>query len=141
MNESVSRPAEPARSGRHRPRLTILVKLVVAFVAPTVALFSLFAVVAHEVARDDLEAELGTRLSAIAASAALQINGKYLVELGPGDEDDRAHQNALRKLQAVREATGVARLYIFDEAFTSRVDTDAAPIGSTYFQAELDRHE
>lgn len=106
------------------------------------ALFSLFAVVAHEVVRGDLEAELGTRLSALASSAALHIRGKYLVDLGPGDEDDRAYQNARRKLDAVARDTGAARIYVFDRELESRVDTaDDVPIHSKYFQAELDRHE
>jgi signal transduction histidine kinase len=121
--------------------LPILAKLLVTFTLPTMALFSLFAVVAHEVARRDLEAELGTRLSALAQTAALEIRGKYLVELGPGGEQDRAYLRARRVLDSVREATGVARLYVFDRGFTSRVDTADTPIGATHFQAELHRHE
>lgn len=127
---------------RHRPRLTVLVKLLLAFAIPTIAVFTVFAVVAHEVARADLEAELGTRLEAIAASAAQQIRGRYLVGLEAGDEQDRAYLNTLRKLNTVREATGVARIHIFDRAFTSRADTSAdTALGSHVFQAELDRHE
>ena len=122
-------------------RPTILVKLLLAFALPTVALFGVFAAVAHEVARRDLDAELGSRLAAVAASAATQVRGKYLVELGPGDDDDRGHQNAVAKLAAVAAATG-ARLYVFDRAFSSRADTEpGVAIGTHYFQAELDRHE
>ena len=72
-----------------RLRATILVKLLVALVVPVVALFALFAFVAYEVSRRDLDHELGLRLEAIAASAATQIRGKYLVDLSPGDELDR----------------------------------------------------
>lgn len=122
-------------------RLPILAKLLVTFTLPTMALFSLFAVVAHEVARRDLEAELGIRLSALAQTAALEIRGKYLVELGPGSEEDRAYLRARRVLANMREATGVARLYVFDRGFASRVDTADTPIGATHFQAELHRHE
>lgn len=138
-----SNPGSSPRPGhRHRPRLTVLVKLLLAFAVPTVVLFALFAVVAYEVAHDDLEAELGTRLEAIASSAAMQIRGRYLVDLSPGDEEDRAYLNTLRKLDAVREATGVARVYVFDRDFLSRADTDdRTELGTRYFQAELDRHE
>lgn len=138
-----SGPGAPGQTAeRHRPRLTILVKLLLAFAVPTMVLFSVFAVVVHEVARGELEAELSTRLQAIASSSALQVRGKYLVELGPGDEDDRAYQNTRGKLQAARQATGASRLHIFDRAFQSRVNTDDdVPIGSQNFQAELDRHE
>lgn len=129
-------------SGRHRPRLTVLVKLLLAFAVPTMLLFSAFAAVAYEVARRDLDAELGTRLAAVASSAATQIRGKYLVDLGPGDEDRREYLNAVRKLEAVAEATGAARIYVFDRDFATRAATsEELPIGATLFQAELDRHE
>jgi len=122
-------------------RLSVLVKLLLAFALPTVLLFGLFAVVAHEVTRRELDGELGTRLSALAASAATQVRGKYLVELAAGADDDRGYQNARRKLEAVGAATG-ARLYVFDRDFASRADTDpGVAIGTHYYQAELDRHE
>ena len=137
----VSPQVDRVASGPRRMRLPILVKLLVAFALPTMALFSVFAVVAHEVARRDLEAELGTRLSALAQTAALEIRGKYLVELGPDDDADRAYLRAQRVLEAVRASTGVARLYLFDRGFGSRGDTAGTPIGATHFQAELHRHE
>jgi signal transduction histidine kinase len=122
-------------------RPSILLKLLLAFALPTVLLFGVFAAVAHEVARRDLDAELGSRLAAVAASAATQVRGKYLVDLGPGDDMDRGHQNVVAKLAAVADATG-ARLYVFDRSFASRADTVAGvAIGTRYFQAELDRHE
>ncbi|MBK7536494.1 MAG: HAMP domain-containing protein [Myxococcales bacterium] len=123
-----------------RPRATILVKLLLAFVLPTVVLFAAFAVVAHEVTRRDLDDELGTRLEAIAAAAATHIRGKYLAELGPGDETERAYQNVMRKLESVAITTG-ADLFVFDRALDSRADTKGAAIGTHYFRVELDRHE
>ena len=53
-----------------RFRATILVKLLVALVLPVVALFTLFAFVAYEVSRRDLDAELGHRLQANRTSSA-----------------------------------------------------------------------
>jgi len=124
-----------------RPRPTILVKLLVAFAVPTAALFGVFAFIAHEVARRGLDDELAARLTAIAGSAATQLRGKYLVELGPGDERDRGYLNAMQKLSAVAAATG-ARLYVFDRSFDSRADTEGrVKIGTHYYQAELDRSE
>jgi len=124
-----------------RPRPTILVKLLVAFAVPTLALFALFAYGAYTVTRDDLDAELGTRLTAVAASAATQLSGKYLVKLEPGNENDPDRVRARGKLARVAEATGV-RLYVFDRAFTSRVDTvEDLAIGAPYYTAQLDRHE
>jgi signal transduction histidine kinase len=124
-----------------RFRATILVKLLVALVVPTVALFTLFAFVAFEVSRRDLDHELGQRLEAIAASATTQIRGKYLTELVPGNEEDRGFQNVVKKLEAVADATG-AHLFVFDDQYNSRGDTfPGIAIGTHYFRAELDRAE
>jgi signal transduction histidine kinase len=124
-----------------RLRATILVKLLVALVVPTFTLFTLFAFVAYEVSRRDLDHELGRRLEAIASSASTQIRAKYLTELGPGDEDDRAYLNAVKKLEMVATATG-AHLFMFDQQYNSRADTaEGVPIGTHYSRAELDRTE
>jgi signal transduction histidine kinase len=121
--------------------MSILVKLLAALVLPTVALFTLFAFVAHEVSRRDLDDELGRRLEAIAASAATQIRGKYLVDLEPGHEADRGYQNAVRKLETFAAATG-AQLTLFDRAFEARGTSDgSAALGAHLFRAELDRNE
>lgn len=123
-------------------RVPILVKLLAAFTVPTALLFGLFAFIAHEVMRQELEAELGTRLTALAASAATQLSGRNLVELEPGDEQHLLYTGARRRLAEVARATGAARMYVFDRQFRSRVDTmPDVPIGSTYYHAELDRHE
>jgi signal transduction histidine kinase len=124
-----------------RPRATILVKLLLAFAVPSLALFAMFGYVALEVTQQDLDAELGTRLEAVASSASTQVRGKYLVPLRAGDENERGHQNVVRTLRAISEATG-ARLYVFDREFTSRADSaDGVAIGTRYYQAELDRVE
>lgn len=124
-----------------RFRATILVKLLVALVVPTIALFTLFAFVAYEVSRRDLDQELGLRLQAIAASASTQIRGKYLAPLVPGAETDRGYQNAIKKLDAVSAVTGV-HFFVFDRQYNSRGDTrSGVAIGTHYFRAELDRAE
>ncbi len=131
---------EGKRGARTRPG--ILLKLLLALGVPTLVLFAAFAALAHREARHGLDAELAARLEAVASSAATQIRGRHLVSLRAGDEDDRAYLNARRRLRAVAEATGVEGMYVFDRDFRSVVDSrDGIPIGATYFQAELDRHE
>jgi signal transduction histidine kinase len=126
---------------RVRFRAPILVKLLVALVLPALLLFTVFAFVAHEVSRRDLDEEVGRRLQAIAASAATTVRGKYVEELAPGDEGERAHQNYVNKLAALETATR-AHLYVFDKQFNSRLDTDkTVPIGTHYYHLELDRTE
>jgi len=135
-------PATSAKRGRSKPRLSIFIKLVLAFVLPTTVVFAIFGAVAHEVARRDLEAELGRRLEAIATTASRQIRGRYLVNLGNGDERERGYLSARRTLLSLKKATGVARIYIFDRKFRSKVDTATdVPIDSTYFHIELNRSE
>ncbi len=121
-------------------RSPMALKLLLFFALPTMILFVGFAVIAHEVARRHLEAELGIRLEAIASAAATQIRGRYLAPLQPGDEQDDFVRGAKRKLLKLRDVTGVARIYVFDRDFGSRVDTEEGTvIGAHYFQAELDR--
>ena len=124
-----------------RPRATILVKLLLAVAAPTLALFAVFAVVAYEVTRRDLDAELGHQLVAVAASTSTQVRGKYLAELAVGDTEDRAYKNVATKLEAVAAATGV-HLYVIDRQYVIRADSDpTATIGGHHYRAELDRLE
>jgi len=123
-----------------RPRATILVKLLVALVLPTVALFTVFAFVAYEVSRRDLDHELGQRLEAIAVSATTQVRGKYMVDVAPGEENP-TYENQVGKLRAFAQATG-AQLTVLDRHFDTRADTAGhVPIGTHDFRAELDREE
>jgi len=126
-----------------RPRATILLKLVGALVVPVVVLFTLFAFVAYEVSRRDLDAEMGQRLTAIAASAATQVRDpKYLSELSEGDEQQELYKQAVARLAAIGKATG-ARLFLIDRQYATRGDTgDAAvAIGTPNHRAQLDRSE
>jgi signal transduction histidine kinase len=123
-------------------RATLLVKLLVALVLPVVALFTLFAFVAYQVSRRDLDTELGRRLEAIAASAETQIRDpKYLSELSAGDEKDPLYEQATGRLAVIAQATQ-ARLFLVDRQYGSRSDSRAPiAIGTPNRRAELDRSE
>jgi two-component system, OmpR family, sensor histidine kinase CreC len=125
-----------------RFRAPILVKLLAALVVPVVVLFTLFAFVAYEMSRRDLDAELGHRLEAIAASAATQIRDpKYISELSEGDEQEPLYQQAVARLDAVGKATG-ARLFLIDRQYATRGDSGgAAAIGMPNHRAKLDGTE
>jgi signal transduction histidine kinase len=120
----------------------LLVKLLVALVLPVVALFTLFAFVAYQVSRRDLDSELGRRLEAIAASAATQIrDAKYLSELSPGDEHAALYEQAVARLGALAQATS-AHLFLIDRQFGARGDSkEPLAIGTQNRRAELDRAE
>jgi signal transduction histidine kinase len=132
-----------------RFRATILVKLLVALVLPVVALFTLFALVAYEYSRRDLDGELGQRLEAIAAGAAVQVrDGKYLGELtAPDLEQAPLYHATVARLGEIAKATG-ARLIVVDRSLDERVDTGGEVTLGTderkwvhYFRGELDRSE
>jgi signal transduction histidine kinase len=129
-----------------RFRVPILAKLLVALVIPAVALFTLFAFVAYQVSRRDLDDELGRRLEAIASSAATQIRGKYLLE---EDATGRPYNNTVQKLRGVAQVTE-AQLSIVqrdeDSSGHSQFavladDTGTIKFGTPDFRAELDRSE
>ncbi len=126
-----------------RLRAPILVKLLAALVVPVVVLFALFAIVAFEVSRRDLDDELGRRLEAIASSASTQIrDGQYLAALGPRDETEPLYQAVVARIKTLAQKTG-ARLIVLDGNFDVRIDTDpnGLILGGHYFHAELDRAE
>ena len=123
-------------------RVPIVAKLLGAYLVPAVALFAGFGVLAHETARRALEDELGRRLSSIAAAAAAEIGDENLTSLVPGDEGTRTYRNVQRRLSELRDAAGVARLYVFAPDATSRCDTDAGvAIGDRYYALDADRSE
>jgi HAMP domain-containing protein len=125
------------------PPATILSKLLVAYVAPTLILFTVFAVLAYDLLRRDLDEELGTRLAAVAAATALHIRGGYLVDMDATEKPmPAAWSFTRRELEAALAATGVERMYVFTPDRTSLCDTQAGvPVGAKMNELELDRHE
>jgi signal transduction histidine kinase len=122
-------------------RFSLLSKLLLAILLPTVFSFAGFAVLGHFAAARALETELGRRLSAIAAVAATQISEDSVALLAPGDENSRTYHNLRRRLLEVRDAAGVARVYLFSADLKSRVDTDEVPIGTPYYGLQTSRAE
>jgi signal transduction histidine kinase len=121
-----------------RRRVSILAKLLGAYLVPTVATFAGFGLLAYFVARRSLEAELGKRLEAVAAAAAAQVGDEYIDTIQPGDEESRVYRNVKKRLDELQTATGVARIYLFAKDSTSRCDTQAMPIGEKYYRLDAD---
>lgn len=115
-------------------------KLLLGFAVPVALLFTTFAWVALNATRRDLDTELGLRLTSVAAAAATQLRGKYLVELGPGNENDRGYLSAQKKMQAIEVETGV-ELFIVDAQYALRADARGTPIGTRLAVEELNAHE
>jgi signal transduction histidine kinase len=86
---------------------------------PTLALFAIFAYVAYQLTERDLDDELGARMSTLATLATTQLSPGSLAKLG--NPETRAIE--LGRLQRLSAATGV-HYFVFDEHFTSQLDTD-----------------
>lgn len=122
-------------------RAPLLAKLLVAILVPALLTFAAFAGLGHIAAARALEAELGRRLAALAAVTAAQISEDSVAILAEGDESSRTYRNLRRKLLDVREAAGLARVYLFAADGTSRVDSTELPIGSRDYSLETSRAE
>ena len=114
-------------------RLPVALKLLGIFLLPASLTLLVFALAAHHRASQLLEEELGRRLTGVAASAAHTIEDEGLALLQPGDEETRTYRNVRRRLAELRDAAGVARIYVFDERDLSVCDTAARPIGERDF--------
>jgi two-component system OmpR family sensor kinase len=92
-------------------------------------------------AKTSLESELGKKLIAVAGSVASQIDGQVILNLQPGDEDSRTYRNIQRRLDSIRERTEVKRIYLFNRALQSIVDSEGMEIGKEYTKLRFDEAE
>ena len=117
-------------------------KLVVTFVLFVTVFVGSTGWFLYRTTKNSLDNELGGKLVSIAQAATTQINGMFVTQLAPGDEETLTYANLLNKINRVKEATNVKRVYIFDRDNRSLVDTDTdIPIGGEYFQLRFDRSE
>jgi len=117
-------------------------KLVVTFVLSVTIFVGATGWFLYRTTKNSLDNELGGKLVAIAQAATTQIDGMFLMQLSPGDEVTLTYSNLLNKLEKVKEATNVKRVYIFDRGNRSLVDTDIdVPIGTEYIKLKFDRSE
>lgn len=123
-------------SGRIRNKLVITFVLFVTIFVGGTGWFLYRAI------KDSLDDELGGKLVAIAQSATTQINGMFVMQLAPGDEETLTYANLLNKLRKIKDATDVKRVYIFDRENRSLVDVNTdISIGAEYIKLKFDRAE
>lgn len=104
-------------------RIPLFVRLLIGSLLPTLLLFGGFAFVGHYLAARALERELGERLIAVARLTAAQLDPESLAILQPGDEETRTARNLHRRLESVRSASDVARVYVVDQSLATVGDT------------------
>jgi signal transduction histidine kinase len=123
---------------------TLSVRLLVAFLLPTLLFLALTGTAIYALARTILEDELGTSLSALAAATASQVSGARMLTIEPGDDvhGTRTWRNLRRLLTEVRQASGVRRVYLVDTQGRVRADTHSElPVGSEVPELARDRLE
>lgn len=105
--------------------MSLRVRLLVAFLLPTLFLLSLGGFLLYRASRDVLEDELGAALSIVAASVASQVRPERVLQLTQEDaqgEGSRTYRSVLAQLTEVREQTQLKRILVFDSAHRAKVD-------------------
>lgn len=117
-------------------------KLVITFVLFVTIFIGTTGWFLYRTAKNSLDDELGGKLIAVAQAVTTQIDARFLLQLQPGDESSLTYANILYKLNRVKDATNVNRIYIFDRHRKSLVDTYAdINIGTEYFKLRFDKSE
>jgi signal transduction histidine kinase len=107
-------------------------------VVPALLVVAAVAFLADQAASEALERALANRLIAIAQSSAALV-GHHVTLLERGDDDSRLAQNAMTKLDHLRETTQVARILVLTSSSTALVDTERTlKIGDDYLRARFD---
>ncbi|HNN52590.1 MAG TPA: ATP-binding protein [Pseudomonadota bacterium] len=122
-------------------RLSLLRKLILAMLLPSLIAFVVFGLLARQAAARAVEAELGRRLQQAAQLIARQISDESVALLQPGDEDSRTHRNLRRRLSELRDTASLSRVYVFASDHSLRVDTSGSPIGAKLYQLDGNRSE
>src|SRR5687767_13879151 len=92
------------------PRGRLSAKLLVATLGPTLVALVGFGFLAHEVARRTLEEELGRRLGAAAAGAALLVLPEQIRAVGVGDESSLTSARLRASLERAQRTFGLRRV-------------------------------
>ncbi len=116
-------------------------KLIITFVLFVTIFVGSTGIFLYRSAKNSLDNELGGKLIAIAQSVTTQIDGSFVTQLFPGDENRLIYINLLQKLNKVKQATDVKRIYIFNRDNKSLVDTEKVPIGTEYVRLRFNRSE
>ena len=106
------------------PRGTLLAKLLAATLVPTVLVLAAFGFLAHDVARRTLEDELGRRLGAAAAGAALLVLPEQIEDLRSVGEDSLTYERIQRVLGQARQQFALRRVVLVAADLSGRGDTD-----------------
>lgn len=120
-------------------RQSLRSKLIGVFLLPTLVIVALYGFLAYFASRQGLEEELGKRLvsigETISADMSEGFDAKQVARLDA--TKGRVITRLRQDLEAARERTGVRRVYLFDQAHTSLVDTsEGVEFGARLYELE-----
>lgn len=122
-----------------RPSGSLLRRLLLATLGPTVLALVAFGLLADQVARRLLEDELGKRLQVAAVSIA---SGVLREQFQVSDESSNAYRNGLERLRRARDRLGVRRVLLVAPDLAARGDTDGrVALGASAHELGADRAE
>ena len=93
---------------------------------PAALALALFAVSAHEIARQVLEDELGRRLATAATAVSMLVLPEQLTAIAAGDEQSNTYANLRHRATVTRERLGVRRVLLVARDLTVRADSERA---------------
>ena len=123
---------------------TLRNKVLAVVLLPTVLLIMLIGTLVYLGGRRALEEELGQRLSLIGQTLSTEFSGGVeAAQIARLDATKaRTMQRLEARLESVREATGVRRVFLMDPEFRSLVDTDEeVAFHQRLFAVDADRFE
>lgn len=105
--------------------MTLRGRLLLAFLAPTLALLALGGFLLFRASRNVLERQLGESLSATAATVASHLGPDRVLALTPEDaqgEGSRTWRSLKKTLEGAQQASGARRIFVFDAERRARID-------------------
>ncbi len=105
--------------------MTLRTRLLLAFLAPTLALLGFGGFLLFGASRSVLEQQLGESLSAVAATVAAQVSPERVLSLTPEDaqgEGSRTWRSLKKTLETAQQASGTRRVFVFDAEKRARLD-------------------
>ncbi len=106
-------------------KLGLRARLLLAFLAPTLVLFSLGGFTLYRAVRQVLEDQLGESLSGVAATVSAGVNPERVLAVTADDaagEGSRTFRSLTMQVREIQRATGLRRILLFDTEHRARID-------------------
>lgn len=117
-------------SKRHKIRSVLLLY----YLLPLMVLLNASSVYFYFTAKGSLDEEMGERLKSIAGFAAAQVKDYHLAALGAKAAGGKTHDLLRGRLDEIRDANKMEKIYLFNAASESLLDTDPTIAPGTVYE-------